>query len=153
MKTRIILALLLVFLSGLVIGFVSGQMVDRWHMRNMVMHGPAQFEGMVTERLARLLDLDADQKRVVGNRVGEAVRQADREFRERGHLMQMRMRRLLEEIRPLLKPEQQVKLDALDVDDLRPEPPRPRCERALPGRPDHPMHPPFPPREGPPPGP
>ena len=125
MNTKIYGALLIVFVSGLSIGFLLGQYVDRTRVHFLMQRGPEQLEGMLMERLARQLNLSSAQKPEVHAKVGVIVLELENEFRQRGEGMRSRMTRLLTEIRPLLDPEQQKILDRMDADDLRPGPPPP----------------------------
>ena len=123
MKTRIYGALLIVFMSGLSIGFFVGQYVDRAQMHHLMRGGPVGVEAMITGRLVRHLDLDGAQTQAVRAKVGVVIKQADAEFRRQGDTMRVRMTTLLAEIRPLLNASQQALLDRMDADDLRPGPP------------------------------
>jgi len=136
MKTKIYGALLLVFVSGLGIGFILGQFFDRTRMHHLMQRGPERVEEMITDRLARHLDLNESQTQAVRAKVGMAVRQADVELRRQGDVMRARMTTLLTEIRPLLNATQLKVLDRMDADDLRPGPPPHEGTRPPPPPPD-----------------
>lgn len=123
MRTRIYGAVLIVFVSGLSIGFFVGQYVDRSRMHHLMLRGPEGIEEMITARLVRHLALDGSQTQAVRAKVTVVARQADADFRTQGDMMRARMTNLLAEIRPLLNASQQALLDRMDADDLRPGPP------------------------------
>jgi uncharacterized protein YneF (UPF0154 family) len=131
MKIKIYGALVIIFVSGLSIGFFLGQYVDRTRMHHLMQRGPERVEEMITDRLVRHLDLDVTQTEAVRNKVGQVVSQAEGELRRQRDVMRGKMAHLLTEIRPLLNASQQQILDRMDADDLRPGPP-PRADQRPP---------------------
>lgn len=123
MKTKLYIALIIVFLSGLAIGFVVGQQANHWQIQRLLRQGPKPLEQMLTDRLAQKLALTPGQVAEVRNKVTLMIEEMDLARRTEGEAIQARMRRLLEDIRPLLNPAQQTPLDDLRPDDLRPDPP------------------------------
>jgi len=120
--------LMIVFVSGLSLGFFLGQYVDRTRMHHLMQRTPDRLEEMITSRLTKHLDLDKGQTQAVREKVGIVVKQSEAEFRKQGDVMRTRMTNLLAEIRPLLNASQQSLLDRMDADDLRPGPPPPPQE-------------------------
>ncbi len=129
MKTKIYGALVIVFVSGLGLGFFLGQYVDRARMHHLMQRGPERVDRMITGRLARHLDLDEAQEREVRAKVAIALKEVELDFRRHGEVMRERMTKLFLEIRPLLNAAQQKILDRMDADDLRPGPPPPPPDR------------------------
>lgn len=125
MKAKLYTALLVVFISGLCIGFFAGQYLDRQRVHHLMQRGPERIERVMIDRLASQLDLDAKQRQFVAGRVGALARAMDEEHRLRGQAVRERMLALLTDIRPVLNPGQRTILDTINVDDLRPRPPLP----------------------------
>lgn len=107
---KILIALLLVFLSGVIIGgfigYYSGK--RRYPRRSIKQH--------MIEKLAKKLDLNAEQMKAVEHKVDENIRQFQ-QLRDK-HLPELvdEISRSYDNIKPLLTPEQQQKLEALKVE-------------------------------------
>lgn len=131
--------MLILFVSGLCVGFFAGRYHERVRMHQLMQRGPERLEEMILHRLSEQLHLDPGQQQAVRERVALMTREAECQMRERGEVMRKRMTRLLEEIRPGLTPSQREILDRMDADDLRPGPPppppdmRPRPPHSPPG--------------------
>ena len=123
MKTKILLALVVVLVSGLVIGFLAGQEFAMRRIHRFISGGPAPFEQMLVARLTEILGLSKDQIPSVREKVSVVTQEFERDFRQHGDVIRVRMTQLMNDIRPLLNDAQQRVLDKMDVDDLRPGPP------------------------------
>ena len=123
-STMIYGTLIIVFVSGLSLGFFLGQYADRTRMHHLMQRGPERLEEMITSRLTKHLELDKGQTEAVRGKVALVVKQSEAEFRKQGDVMRARMTNLLAEIRPLLSASQQTLLDRMNADDLRPGPPQ-----------------------------
>ena len=120
MKTKIWLALAIVFSSGLIIGFFAGQQFEHHHIYRLMTRGPEPFEQELMARLTKGLALSEAQIPLVHEKVKIVAQASERSCREQKAMMRERMANLLKEIRPLLGETQQRILDELDVDALRP---------------------------------
>jgi hypothetical protein len=134
MKMKFYGVFLVIFASGLTIGYFLGQYVDRIRMHHLMQQGSQRIEAMISDRLIHHLDLDTTQAQAVRAKVEVVIVQAESEFRRQGDMMRSRMTNLLAEIRPILTVSQQAILDRMDADDLRPGPPpgEGRGDRSLP---------------------
>ena len=120
MKTKIWLALVIVFLSGLIIGFFAGQQFEHHHIHRLMSRGPEHFEQELMTRLTKGLALSEAQVPLVREKVKTVAQASGQSCREQKTIMRERMTNLLKDIRPLLGENQQRALDELDVDMLRP---------------------------------
>ena len=120
MKTKIWLALAIVFSSGLIIGFFAGQQFEHHHIHRLMSSGPEHFEQELMTRLTKGLALSETQIPLVREKVKTVAQASEQSCREQKTVMHERMTNLLKDIRPLLSENQQRILDELDVDALRP---------------------------------
>lgn len=133
MKTRILLAAIIVLLSGLIIGFFAGQEYAERRINRFIRGGPDPFEQMLTARLTVMLRLNRDQITAVREKTRVVMQEFEKEARARDSVVRSRMTQLMKDIRPLLDENQQRILDGMTVDDLRMGPPRepPRAVNGL----------------------
>jgi uncharacterized protein YneF (UPF0154 family) len=123
MKIRLLLALIVVFLSGLIIGFFAGQDFAKRQIHQFIKGGPEPMEHMLVSRLTELLGLSRDQIPAIQEKVVLVTRSFQEDRVKHGEIIRARMTELLNDIRPLLNETQQRILDKMDADDLRPGPP------------------------------
>jgi uncharacterized protein YneF (UPF0154 family) len=120
MKTKIWLALAIVLLSGLIIGFFAGQKYEHHHIHRLMSRSPEHYEQELMTRLTKGLALSETQIPLVHEKVMTVAQASEQSCREQKTIMRERMTILLKDIRPLLSTNQQRVLDELDVDALRP---------------------------------
>ena len=118
------IALTIVFVSGIVIGFFGGQVYVRWHVLTLLRRGPAGLQESIVKRVAQRLRVRQDQLAAIEEAVQRATQDVDQLRREHIAAFSTRMKRALSEMRPSLTAEQQRVLDSLDVNDLLPPPVR-----------------------------
>ena len=118
------IALTIVFVSGIVIGFFGGQVYVRWHVLTLLRRGPAGLQESIVKRVAQRLRVRQDQLAAIEEAVQRATQDVDQLRREHIAAFSTRMERALSEMRPSLTAEQQRVLDSLDVNDLLPPPVR-----------------------------
>lgn len=114
-RWKIITALTLVFVLGILTGVVGTGMVFKqgWHFGP---RDPEKRKAFIIQRLERKLDLNADQKARVAAIVDRRHAAARDQFRRHRQALHAFMLESFAEIRLELTPVQQVKLDALQVD-------------------------------------
>ena len=123
-KTKMWIALTIVFLSGIVIGFFGGQVYVRRHVLAMLRRGPAGLRESIVMRVAQRLHPREEQMVAIEAAIVHAMQDADQLKREHAAAFSARMNEALAEMRPSLTAEQQRILDNLDVNDLLPLPVR-----------------------------
>ena len=123
-RTKMWIALTIVFVSGIVIGFFGGQVYVRWHVLTLLRRGPAGLQESIVKRVAQRLRVRQDQLAAIEEAVQRATQDVDQLRREHIAAFSTRMKRALSEMRPSLTAEQQRVLDSLDVNDLLPPPVR-----------------------------
>ena len=121
-KTKTWVALLIVFLSGAVIGFFSGQIYLDWRVRAIRRAGPEALQRFLMMRLKSDLRLRADQIPAVEEVINRTVQDMDVMRRRHGAEIQERMERALSDLRPELDSKQQTTLDSIRGDRLLPGP-------------------------------
>jgi hypothetical protein len=120
MKTKFWIALVIVFVSGGVIGYFSGQITTRHRMRVMLRRGPEHLTHMLVGRLEDELSLDSEQLRVAQDETGAMASEIHEVRRQHQEVFAARMDAVLKNIRPHLRPEQQQVLDGMNGDQFRP---------------------------------
>jgi len=123
-RTKMWIALTIVFVSGIVIGFFGGQMYVRWHVLAMLHRGPAGLRESIVLRVTHRLHSRGDQMATIEEAIQRATQDVDQLKHEHIAAFSARMKQALSEMRPSLTAEQQQVLDSLDVNDLLPLPVR-----------------------------
>jgi len=124
-KMKICIALVIVFLSGAVIGFFGGQVYVQWRVEAMRRRGPEALQEFLRGRFKKRLHLREDQMPAIEEVIRRTVQDMDEVRRQQGATIWERMEKALSEIRPPLTPEQQQVLDQMSIDDLLPGPEHP----------------------------
>ena len=124
-KMKICIALVIVFLSGAVVGFFGGQVYVQWRVEAMRQRGPKALRQFLRGRLKKRLHLREDQMPAIEEVIHRTVQDMDELRRQQVGTVWARMEKALSEIRPALIPEQQQVLDRMSVADLLPGPEHP----------------------------
>jgi len=135
MKKHIYLAMLIILVSGIVLGYLAGGHVVQRRFHRMIKEGPQRLEELMVERLGQTLRLESSQMTAIREPVRRLAEDFEAGFRAHRHEMDMRAVQLFSEIRPFLDPDQQEILDQMTAEDLRPRPPRPPGGKHPPPRP------------------
>mgnify|MGYP000305454193 CR=1 FL=1 len=114
-RWKIITALVLVFVLGVLIGVVGTGMALK-HGLPFGPRGPEGRKAFIMKQLERKLDLTSEQKVRVAAIVDRRHTQAREQFRRHRQALQAFMAKSFAEIRTELTPEQQVKLDAFQAE-------------------------------------
>jgi hypothetical protein len=110
-RARAALILAGVFVLGVVCGaFGTAALHRHWVHRGFA---PERMERFIVERLSRRLDLDADQRRVLEDATRKARIEIEQVRRETLPRIEAILDRATDELRPVLRPEQQTKLEAI----------------------------------------
>ena len=121
-KTKTWVALAVVFVSGTVIGFFSGQAYLRWRVLSMMRRGPAALEEIMIERIEQQLHPTAEQMPTIESILHRVAWDMDRKRQEHGEAMWRSIERGLAQMQPVLTAEQQKVLDQMSMEDLMPAP-------------------------------
>ena len=110
-RARAALLLGLVFVLGVVCGAfgMAALHLHRGHHR----FEPARMERFIVERLSRRLDLDPDQRRVLEDATRKARIEIEQVRSETIPKIQAILDRATDELRPVLRPDQQAKLETI----------------------------------------
>jgi hypothetical protein len=119
-KMKICIAIVIVFLSGAVIGFFGGQVYVQWRVEAMRQRGPEALQQFLRGRFKKRLHLREDQMPTIEEVIRKTVQDMDKLRRQHGATVWARMEETLSEIRPVLTPEQQQVLDQMSMADLLP---------------------------------
>lgn len=122
MRVKMWMALAIVFVSGVVIGFFGGQAYVSWRVAVMMHRGPAALQEFMLKRIQQRLHLREDQMPAIEEVIRRTVQDMDELRRQQGATIWGRMEKALSEIRPALTPEQQQVLDQMSIADLLPGP-------------------------------
>lgn len=122
---KICIAMVIVFLSGAVVGFFGGQVYVQWRVEVMKRRGPEVLQQFLRGRFKKRLHLREDQMPTIEEVIRTTVQDMDEMRRQQGATIWARMEEALSEIRPALTPEQQQVLDQMSVADLLPGPEHP----------------------------
>ena len=115
-------ALAVVFLSGSVVGFFSGQMYLHWRVEKMIRRGPVALQEYMLKRMRLYLHPSADQVQALNGVLGRVAQEVDQR-REKGMAEQWTVtRQELQQMQPPLTPQQQQVLDRMSLVDLLPGP-------------------------------
>jgi len=122
------IAITVVFLSGIVVGFYSGQMYLRWRVERVIRRGPVAVQEYMLKRMTILLHPSADQTRALNDVLGRVAQQVSQR-REKGIADEWTItKQELQQVQPPLTPQQQQVLDHMNLNDLLPGP-RSRIQR------------------------
>ncbi len=121
-KMKIYIAMVIVFLSGAVIGFFGGQVYVKWRVEAMRRRGPEVLQQFLRGRFKKRLHLREDQMPAIEEAIRRTVQDMDELRHQHGTTVRARMEEALSEIRPVLTPEQQQILDQMSLADLLPGP-------------------------------
>ena len=121
-KMKICIAMVIVFLSGAVIGFFGGQVYVQWRVEAMRQRGPEVLQQFLRGQFKKRLHLREDQMPAIEEAIRRTVQDIDELRRQQGATIWARMEEALSEIRPALTPEQQQVLDQMSLADLLPGP-------------------------------
>lgn len=125
-RTKIRISLVIVLLSGTVIGFFAGQMHLRWRLAVMARRGPAALQEVMVRRIHTRLRLEPGQIPAVEEAMGRVARNLEEHRRRQQTQQWVLIQDALHEMQPGLMPEQRAALDRMSLADLLPGPtPRP----------------------------
>ncbi|MDD2236965.1 MAG: hypothetical protein PHG65_07140 [Kiritimatiellae bacterium] len=120
---KTILPLLVVFISGLIIGLFAGQHMMHLRIRRIMKNGPQHFEETFIRRLSHELDLRPDQVSAMEPILKKTLSTMET-IREKSIAeFENNLNTTLHSLHPLLDPEQQTKLNTMDARDFRPDSP------------------------------
>ncbi|HOW98064.1 MAG TPA: hypothetical protein P5567_05170 [Kiritimatiellia bacterium] len=122
MKTKFWIALLLLFASGLALGFFGGRAWEQARFHAILRAGPPRIEDWVMNKLEEQLKLTDEQLPVIREIVQRTAAEIHRIRDEGRQAFHACWEKALVEIRPGLTEDQRARLDAMDADDLRPRP-------------------------------
>jgi len=117
-KTRIWIGMVLLFLSGLAIGFFGSGMIIRKHVREFVERGPAHMNARVVHHALRGMELTDEQRSAVDGIIEETMPEMNRLSSEFGDSIETAAGRQFDSIKALLD-EQQVKVLEERMEEIR----------------------------------
>lgn len=123
-QTRTWVALAVVFVSGTVIGFFSGQAYLRWRVQTMMRRGPAALQEFMVKRIAQQLHPTDEQMPTIKNILHRVAWEMDERRQEHSAELWRSIERGLAQMQPVLTAEQQQVLDQMSMEDLMPGPGR-----------------------------
>lgn len=123
MQTKTWAALLTVFVSGIVIGFFSGQAYLHWRVQNMRRRGPVALQEFMLKRIQRQLHPTTEQLPTIENVLKQVAQEMDEQRLQNNAKLWQSMRNSLSQMQPVLTTEQKQVLDGMDLEDLLPGPP------------------------------
>jgi hypothetical protein len=116
------IAMVVVFLSGGVVGFFGGQMYLHWRVERMLRRGPVALQEYMLRRMTLYLHPSVDQSRALNDVFGRVAQQVDLR-REKGIAEEWTaIKQELQQMQPPLTPQQQQELDRMNFNDLLPGP-------------------------------
>ncbi len=128
-RTKMWIATVVVFLSGIVVGFYAGQMYLHWRVEKTIRRGPAALQEYMLKRMTLYLHPTADQVQPLQEVLRRVARQVEQR-REKGMAEQWTMtKQELEQMQPSLTPPQRQVLERMKLADLLPGP-RARIQRS-----------------------
>ena len=125
MRRSIIWSLLVVFISGLIIGMMAGQFVFHFRFERAVREGPRGIEQYFLRQLTKKLQLRDEQVPAVEEKLKATVAVIDARRRKSLEELDAILNSMLKEMQPLLDADQQRLLSAMDARDFRPKHPPP----------------------------
>jgi len=121
-RAKMRLSLIIVLLSGMVIGFFGGQMYLRWRVTVMIHQGPAALQEFMRGRLQTRLRLQPAQRPAVEEALARVARNLEEHRRRQQAQQWAQIQEALSEVQPALTGEQQRVLDQMSLEDLLPGP-------------------------------
>jgi hypothetical protein len=120
--TKMWVAITVVFLSGAVVGFFSGQMYLHWRVDRMLKRGPAALQEYMLKRITLYLHPSAEQTQALSDVLGR-VAQEVKQRREQGIAEEWTLtKEKLQQMQPPLTDQQRQVLDQMNLHDLLPGP-------------------------------
>lgn len=122
MKKNISVTMIVIFISGLVIGFIGGQMHFHWRLLQIQKNGPQVLRTFLIKQFQDQLDLLPEQLPAVEQAVQRGTEDLDRYRKAHGAEVWARIKQIVSDVRPTLSPQQQLQLDQLQLEDILPGP-------------------------------
>jgi Spy/CpxP family protein refolding chaperone len=117
-KTRIWIGMILLFISGVAVGFFGSGLVIRKHVREFVQKGPAHMNARVVEHAIHGMDLTDEQRAKIDAIVEETTPEMRRMSTEFGDSLETLATAQFEAIKALLD-EEQVKVLEQRMEEIR----------------------------------
>jgi hypothetical protein len=117
-KTRIWIGMVLLFLSGIAVGFFGSGLIIRKHVREFVERGPAHMNARVVHHALRGMDLTDEQRTEVERIIEETMPEMNRLSSEFGDSLETVAARQFNSIKTLLD-EEQVKVLEERMEEIR----------------------------------
>ncbi len=117
-KTRIWIGMILLFISGIAVGFFGSGMIIRKHVREFVERGPAHMNARVVHHALRGMDLTNEQRAAVDDIIEETMPELTRLSSEFGDSIETAATRQFDSIKALLN-EEQVKVLEDRIEEIR----------------------------------
>ncbi|MCK4550279.1 MAG: hypothetical protein KAU49_08905 [Candidatus Krumholzibacteria bacterium] len=117
-KTRIWIGMILLFISGIAVGFFGSGMIIRKHVREFVERGPAHMNARVVHHALRGMDLTDEQRTAVDDIIEETMPELTRLSSEFGDSIETAATRQFDSIKALLN-EEQVKVLEDRIEEIR----------------------------------
>jgi uncharacterized protein YneF (UPF0154 family) len=116
------MAIAVVFLSGIVVGFFGGQMYLHWRVEKMIRRGPVALQEYMLRRMTLYLRPSAGQVQALNDVLGRVAQEVNQR-REKGMAEQWVItKQALQQMQPPLTAQQQQVLDRMNLADLLPGP-------------------------------
>ncbi len=123
MKMNRSFSLLIVFISGLVIGVFAGQFILHLRFMHIMRKGPQKIERFFLRQLTDKLSLTDQQIAAVEPITRDTVFHIDNLRKQSMATAEEKVDEMLRSLRPFLDEKQQAVLDTLTAKDMRPGPP------------------------------
>lgn len=117
-KTRIWIGMVLLFLSGIAVGFFGSGLIIRKHVKEFIERGPAHMNARVVHHALRGMDLTDEQRTEVDRIIEETMPEMNRMSSEFGDSLETVAARQFERIKALLN-EEQVKVLEERMEEIR----------------------------------
>lgn len=140
MKAKPWMALTIVFVSGLLVGFYGGRIAMVWRVKTMIESGPSAIQDYFYRSLDRHLDFTPEQDKVVMQALDKAAKSFDKIRLKHAGEIYRNLDQIFIDIRPALNERQLEKMDNISRQDLLPAP----IERPNPANTDVNSHSPTP---------
>ncbi len=117
-KTRIWIGMVLLFLSGIAVGFFGSGLIIRKHVKEFIERGPAHMNARVVHHALRGMDLTDEQHTEVDRIIEETMPEMNRLSSEFGDSLETAATRQFDRIKALLD-EEQVKVLEERMEEIR----------------------------------